>query len=144
MRPAVRKGTHVRTLCVAAATAVLAACAGENLFTGPLAGASGPDVEITSPTSGQQFPVGNSVTVEATATSQSGAAVAEFEGVYEADGTAAFGTESQSLDGLVNVSLTQELLAVAGQIPGTVVIIVSVTDQQGETGADSVTVTLAN
>lgn len=143
-RAVMMQGTR-GALVVLASAVVLAACAGENLFTGPATGGgSGPQVDITSPSSGAAVPLGEALEVSASVTAQQGAASAEFKGVYEGDGDAAYAATSQDLNGIVNLTLTQSLTASADQRAGTAVIIVSITDQGGETGADSVTVNIEN
>ncbi|MDX1494194.1 MAG: hypothetical protein R3253_09055 [Longimicrobiales bacterium] len=139
------KATDLRALAALAAVGVLGACAGENLFTVPGTGSGGsPTVEITAPTAGATFSVGAPVSVAANGTAQAGGATAEFKGVYSADGATAYTPQSVSISGLVNVALSAELVAAPGQAAGTAVIIVTLTDQAGNRGADSVTVTIAN
>lgn len=142
---ALMKGTDLRALTALAAVGVFGACAGENLFSVAGTGAGGaPTVEITAPTAGAEFAVGAPVSVAANGTAQSGGANAEFKGVYAADGAAAYTAQTVSVSGLVNVALTAELSAAPGQTAGTAVIIVTLTDQAGNTGADSVSVTITN
>lgn len=132
-------------LAVLASVAILSACAGENLFTFPVTGTEpGPGVEITAPTEGQEALVGDSILVMASVSAPTGAASVVYSGVYEIDGSSAYTGETASLNGLVNVSLTNHLRASPGQVAGTAVVVVSVTDQAGETSADSVTVTIVN
>ena len=54
----------------------------------------------------------------------------------------AYAQETTDLNGLVNLSLRNYLRAAADQRAGTAVVVVTVTDQAGETGADTVTVTI--
>lgn len=132
-------------LAVLASVAILSACAGENLFTFPVTGTGpGPEVEITAPTEGQETLVGDSILVTASVSAPAGAASVVYSGVYEVDGSPAYTGETASLNGLVNVSLTNHLRASPGQVAGTAVVVVSVTDQGGETSADSVTVAIVN
>lgn len=139
---AVTKRTDVRLMTALVAAGAMAACAGENLFGLAGVGASGPQVEITAPTAGATVAAGSSLTVAANATAQAGGANVEYRGVYSADQTPAYTPQSASLDALVSVSLNTQLLAVVGQEPGTVLVIVRVTDQAGEVGADTVSVTV--
>lgn len=131
-------------MALAAGVAVLSACAGEHLLTGVSAvGERGPSVEITAPTTGATAEVGDSILVETTVTAQSGAAVVVYTGLYEVEEDAAYVQETADLNGLVNLSLSNYLRAVAGQRAGTAVVVVAVTDQAGDTGADTVTVTIS-
>lgn len=130
-------------LALMAAVGILSACAGENLFSaaGSL-GEGGPSVEITQPTTGATAEIGDSILVQATVTAQSGAASAVYTGLYEVEEDAAYVQETADLNGLVNLSLSNYLRAAAGQRAGTAFVVVTVTDQAGETGADTVTVTI--
>ena len=58
------------------------------------------------------------------------------------DGTAAYLTQSASLNGLVSLSLNATLAPIAGQDEGAARIIVTVTDQTGQVGADTVNITI--
>lgn len=138
-------GTRTRAaMALAAGVAVLSACAGENLFTGLAAVAQGgPSVEITEPTTGATAELGDSILVEATVTAQGGAALVVYTGRYEVDEEAAYVQETRDLNGLVNLSLSNHLRAVPGQRAGTAVVVVEVTDLAGDTGADTVTVTIS-
>lgn len=130
-------------LAVMAAVGILSACAGENLFSAAGTGARGPDVEITEPTTGATAELGDSILVEATVTAQSGAAAVVYTGRYEVEEDAAYVQETTDLNGLVNLSLSNYLRAAPGQRAGTAVVVVEVTDQAGDTGADTVTVTIS-
>lgn len=122
---------------------ILAACAGENLFTFPaLAGGTGPDVEIITPTSGIEKVVGDSVLVEATVAAPSGASAISYSGIYEVEEDAAYTAETAEGNGLTTLSLRNYLRAAPGQREGTAIVIVSVTDFAGATGADTVTVNI--
>lgn len=126
-----------------AIVAVLSACTGENLFSAAgSVGQGGPSVEIITPTSGASAEIGDSILVETTITAQSGAASAVYTGTYEVEEDAAYVQETTDLNGLVNLSLSNYLRAAPDQRAGTAVVVVTVTDQAGETGADTVTVTV--
>lgn len=138
---AAMKSTPVRLVVAILATAAVAGCAGENLFSVAGVGASGPEVGITSPTEAAEVTAGSPLPVAADAVAQAGAANVEYKGVYD-DGTAAYLTQSASLNGLVSLSLNATLAPVAGQDEGAARIIVTVTDQTGQVGADTVNITI--
>ena len=142
-RPVVAKRVRA-VLALLVGVGVLSACAGENLFSlAASVGQTGPDVEITSPTSGATATIGDSVLVTATVSASNGAASVVYSGTYGAEGDAAYVQETSDLNGLVNLSLSNRLRAVPSQRAGTAIVVVSVTDQAGETGADTVTVTIS-
>jgi hypothetical protein len=122
---------------------VLAACAGENLFgLQVFASGTGPSVDITTPTSGIEQVVGDSLLVEATVEAGSGAADITYSGIYDADGSPAYTAESAQGNGLTSLSLRNRLKAAPDQHEGVAIVIVSVTDLAGKTGADTVTVNI--
>lgn len=133
-----------RVLAVVASGVLLMACGGENIFPPfPIAGGStGPTVEITTPTSGAEALLGDSILVEATVEALSGASTISYSGVYEADDAAAYTAESADGNGLTTLALTNYLRAAPGQTEGQAVVVVRVTDLAGSTGADSVTVNI--
>ena len=142
-RPVIANRRVRAALVLLVGVGVLGACAGENLFSlAATAGQTGPDVEITNPTSGATAIVGDSVRVQASVSAPNGAASVVYSGTYGADGDAAYVQETNDLNGLVNLSLSNRLRAVPGQRAGTAIVVVSVTDRAGETGADTVTVTI--
>lgn len=137
---------RVRTvLILLAGSGLLAACAGENLFTGlgTSVEVTAPAVDITTPTEGFNKALGDSLRVEANVNAPNGAASVRYSATYEADGTAAYTSETVGLDGSMSVTLSETLAAVAGQIAGTALVVVEVTDQAGESGADTVTVVIS-
>lgn len=137
-----RAGAAVVVLVVAA---VVTACAGENLFSlAATASEPGPEVEITTPTSGLTKAIGDSLLVEANVNAPEGASSVVYVGTYEVEAGTAYTPETTSLSGLTNVALRNFLLAAPDQTAGTVVVVVTVTDLAGESGADSVTVTITN
>lgn len=130
-------------LAVLASGAIVAACAGENLYDLQALGAgAGPDVEITTPTSGIDKVVGDSVLVEATVEAPSGASAISYSGIYEVEEDAAYTAETAQGNGLTTLALSNYLRAAPGQREGTAIVIVSVTDLAGATGADTVTVNI--
>lgn len=141
MNAAVTKRTEVRLLAALLAVGAAGACAGENLFTNPGVGASTPQVEITAPVASATVVQGASLSVAANATAQAGGANVEYKGI-NADGTAAFVTQTGSLNGLVSLELGATLAAAPTQVTGSAKIIVRVTDQSGGVGADTVSVTI--
>lgn len=142
MTVAATKRTEVRLLATLLAAGAAGACAGENLFTNPGVGSSAPQVEITAPAAGAQIVQGASVSVAANATAQAGGANVEYRGI-NADGTAAFVSQSASLNGLVSLELSATLASAPTQATGSAKIIVRVTDQSGGVGADTVSVTIS-
>jgi len=124
-------------------TLLLSACAGENLFSlAAVAGALGPEVLITVPGEGFTIAVGDSIQVSAEVTAPDGATSATYSGEYETSRTAAYAPEAETLGGVGFIRLNNRLLAADGQVTGTVVIVVEVTDQAGAVGKDSVKVTI--
>lgn len=120
-------------------------CAGENLFS--LAGSvsdSGPAVAISVPSAGFTIALGDSVQVTANVSAPEGAASVSYSGVYSSGGGAAFTAETQTLANETATTVTNYLAAAAGQTAGEAYLYVQVFDTSGESGIDSVRVTISN
>jgi Bacterial Ig domain len=122
--------------------AVLAACTGDNLFTGLAISnqLTGPVVNITSPGANQTVAVGAPVTVTAHVTSSQGVSQMVFSGVF-AGGSAAFTSQTFQLPNPKDTTLTTSLQQ-AGTSTGSAEITVQATDILGATGADTVGITI--
>ena len=132
-----------RRLALLAGAVILSACSGENLFSLAAAvGGTGPQVDITAPTPNFNLAVGDSILINATVAAAAGGATAQYNGWYTDDGTAAFTGETEQLNGVPSVNLTNYLRPVVGQVAGDAVIVLTVTDNAGGTTTDSVKVTI--
>jgi hypothetical protein len=122
--------------------AALPACTGDNLFTGlgALSALLGPEVDITAPQANLSLAVGASVQVTANVSSPDGVTNVSFKGVFTG-GSVAFTEIPVTLPAPQDTTVTRTL-APAGASTGTVRIIVTATDALGETGADTVTVSI--
>jgi hypothetical protein len=141
-RPLHRSLAVGRVLALGASVALLGACAGENLFLGPGLTNTGPDVTITAPTEGTEVPLGASLQVTAGASSRNGLVTATYKGIFADSGASAFVLASQDLGNRANVSLNTTLNATVGAGLGEVLIIVDVTDLDGQIAADTVSITI--
>lgn len=122
---------------------VVAACTGENLFTGPGAGGGslvGPAVDITQPAADATFAVGDSVQVTADVSSDNGVSQLSFSGTFTAGGTA-YGGEVVQTNGANDTTVSVFLNPVGGTT-GNVRIVVLASDLVGGEGADTVTVSI--
>lgn len=138
-----RNRAACNVFAIMASGVVLAACSGENLFTlQALDVETGPEVDIVQPASGIEKVVGDSILVEAQVSAPSGASTISYTGVYSADRTTAYTAETEEGNGLNALPLSNYLRAAPGQEAGTAIVVVSVTDLAGETGADTVTVNI--
>ncbi|MEM7417457.1 MAG: hypothetical protein AAF389_18340 [Gemmatimonadota bacterium] len=132
-----------RGAALVAGALFLAACAGENLFSVTAAvGGTGPSVDITTPTANFSLAVGDSILIQATITATAGGSTVDYNGWYVDDGSAAYTGESDNLNSLPSVNVSNYLLPVTGQVAGDAYIVVTVTDNVGATGVDSVKVTI--
>jgi len=124
------------------ALVALAACAGENLFTGPVLGGgiSGPQVEITEPQANITLAVGDSVKVTASMTSSLGIVSVDFVGNLD-EGGAAFTPVSFALPSPQDTTVFRYLKR-SGTTAGSASIIVTATDEIGDVGADTVAIVL--
>lgn len=122
----------------------LSACAGENLFTLQVAtGAGGPEVTITTPTDGSTVGLNSSLGVGFDVTAADGAASYSVAGRYVGQETAAYRSTSESVSG-IEFSVFATLSPAAGQTTGEVYVVVEVLDAGGDSGKDSVKVTITN
>lgn len=132
-----------RSVALVAGALFLAACAGENLFSVTAAvGGTGPTIDITAPTANFALSVGDSILIQASVTAPAGGSTVDYNGWYVDDGSAAYTGESDNLNSLPSVTLSNYLLPVTGQVAGDAYIVVTVTDNVGATGVDSVKVTI--
>ena len=116
------------------ALAAVAACTGENLFTGPSLGGglSGVTVAITAPAEGATFATGDSVQVTARVASVNGVTQVTLSGAF-ATGTSAFVTQVVSVPNSPDTTLSR-FLRRAGTTTGSAKIIVQATDLLGGSG----------
>ena len=125
--------------------AVSAACAGENLFTGPArAGEVGPRVEINAPLDNFSVAIGDSVQVTVNVSSSAGIDFVVFSGVSSAStsqpGFVRFVEETVDLPSPPDTTLSNFLEATTDATVEDVDIIVEATDLVGATAADTVTI----
>jgi hypothetical protein len=122
--------------------AAIAACTGENLFTGPSVGGIllGPTVDITAPAEGAAV-TGDSVQVTAHVASDNGITQVTFSGVFST-GTAAYITQVVSLSS--QDTTLSRFLKRSGTGTGSAKIIVQASDLLGGSAADMVTVTIGS
>jgi hypothetical protein len=132
-----RRSTSVALL----GATLLAACAGENLFSlAAFVGAAEPEVTITAPLDGFTVATGASVQVKAEVTAPDGLTTSTVSGVFKAGGAAAFVQLTDTYPSSPFASIDRTLAATPGAGTGDVWIIVSVTDAQGTTKADSASI----
>ena len=132
------------TILAAAAVATVAACAGENLFTGPALGGGallGPQVTITTPQPNISIPPEDSVNVTATLVSAEGITEVSFTGTLDAGGVAPFTPVVVPLTAVTDTTMSRYLKR-SGTTAGAARIIVTAKDISGDTGADTISVTL--
>lgn len=125
------------------AAGVLAACAGENLFTelGASTGLLGPEVEITAPQANLALAVGDSVQVTANVSASDGVSQVKYTGLFEG-GATAFLEQIVPLPNPQDTTVSRYMKQ-AGTTTGSVRIIVEARDLLGETGADTVVVVIS-
>jgi hypothetical protein len=123
------------------ALAGLAACTGENLFTGPALGGSllGPTVDISAPAAGATVAATDSVQVTANVASDNGITQVTFSGLFST-GTAAYISQVVSLS--ATDTTISRFLKRAGTTTGAAKIIVQATDLLGGVAADTVSITI--
>ena len=126
-----------------AGTLTLWACSGENLFS-LTSGASGsePVVALLVPGAGFTLAVNDSIQVLADVTAPNGATGVVYRSRYADTGEIAYVAETEILGSVPAASLNNYLKAVPGQVAGPVYVVVEVTDALGQTGIDSVNVTV--
>ena len=143
-RPASGRRSYARLGGAVLAAVVVAACAGENLFTGPGTGGQnllGPQVDITAPQPGLTIALGDSVQVTATLVSQEGITEVAWTGTLVAGGAAPFTPIVVPLTGVTDTTMSRYLKR-SGTTGGAARIIVTAKDLDGDTGADTISVTL--
>ncbi|MSR20871.1 MAG: hypothetical protein EXR91_07820 [Gemmatimonadetes bacterium] len=143
MRPArPGRGRRLRLAGAVLVEASLPACTGDNLFTGlgALSGLLGPEVEITAPQANLTLAVGGSVQVTANVSAPDGVTNVSFKGVFTGR-SVAFTEIPFTLPVPQDTTVTRTLVP-AGASTGTVRVIVTASDALGETGADTVTVSI--
>jgi hypothetical protein len=128
----------------ACALVVAAACTGENIFptgvVGGGGGGEGPVVEITMPAEGAAVNVGDSVQVQANITSDNGANQVTLGGVFAGGGTA-YVQQVITLNVTLDTTVSR-FIRPAGTTTGDAKIIVQAKDVLGNTGSDTVSVTI--
>jgi len=123
---------------------IVAACAGENLFTGPASGAEGllgPEVEITAPVPPVNIAPGDSVAVIAAISSPEGITEVSYTSTLDAGGSAPFTPIVVPLASITDTTMLR-FMRRSGSTPGGARIIVTAKDVSGDTGADTVAVNL--
>jgi hypothetical protein len=122
----------------------VAACTGDNLFTGIAAGVGllGPEVDITAPQPNLAVTVGDSVTVTANVTDPNGVTGVKFSGTFSGGQVAFTEIAVGSLPSPKDTTMTR-VMRQAGTTTGNVRIIVEATNAAGDTGADTVTVIIS-
>ena len=127
------------------AAALVAACAGENLFTGPASGGGllGPQVDITAPQPNITIALEDSVNVTATLTSQNGITEVVWSGALDAGGPAPFTPITVPLTAVTDTTMSRYLVR-SGATGGAASIIVTARDINGSTGADTISITLGS
>ncbi len=139
-----RAGLRLASAVFAAAT--VAACAGENLFTGLGTGGRsllGPQVDITAPQPGITIALGDSVNVTANIVSSEGVTEVAWTGTLVAGGPAPFTPVVVPLSGVQDTTMSR-FLKRSGTTGGAARIIVTAKDLDGDTGADTISVTLGS
>jgi hypothetical protein len=143
--PDARGGRAVAAICFLAGTLVLSACAGENLFSLTAgAGAAGATVDITAPGEGFTVALGDSVLVLTDVTAPDRATLVTYRGTHPDTGDDAYIGQTETLGNVPAATLQTYLKAADTQVSGSAYVVVEVTDALGQTGIDSVKVSIAN
>ncbi|MCH1571988.1 MAG: hypothetical protein L7S64_11645 [Longimicrobiales bacterium] len=125
-------------------TVGLAGCEGGNLFQSAIAsGEGGPTATITSPDDGSTVGLNSSLGVGFDIGAPEGAASYTVVGRYVGQDTEAYQSVTQSLTA-TSLSAFATMSPAAGQVSGDVYVVVELLDLAGETGRDSVRVTITN
>lgn len=146
MRPTRGRRVSARVGGAVLAAAVVAACAGENLFTGPAlggAGLLGPEVQITAPLPPVTVAPGDSVQVTASISTPEGITEVAFTSTLDAGGPAPFTPIVVPLSSVTDTTMSR-FMRRSGTTPGAAKIIVTAKDVSGDTGADTISVTLGS
>lgn len=145
MRPEQGRGAASRFAGAVLAATVVAACAGENLFTGPGTGGglTGPQVDITAPQPNITIAPGDSVEVTANVTAVGGVTEVSFTGTLLAGGSAPFAPVVVALSSVTDTTVSRYLKR-SGATGGAAEIIVTAKDAAGDEGADTISVNLGS
>jgi hypothetical protein len=136
---------HARLAGALLAGVVVAACAGENAFTFAVqASLLGPQVEIIAPVPPVTVAPGDSVEVTANLTSGEGMTEVSWTGTLDAGGSAPFLPIVVPLAGVLDTTMSRFVKRADGSPAGQAKIIVTATDVTGDTGADTISVTLGS
>jgi hypothetical protein len=134
-----------RVMGMILAAALVAGCAGENLFPSFVVEVGvdllGPQVDITAPLANVTIAPGDSVAVRATLVSQEGIVEVSFTGVLNAGGAAAFTPVVVPLTAVTDTTMSR-FLKRSGATGGAARSIVTARDIGGDLGADTVSVNL--
>ena len=143
-RPDAGRGTPARLAGALLVGVLVAACAGENLFTFAVKGVSllGPEVDITAPFPPVTMQAGDSVLVTANLTSGQGIVEVSWTGTLDAGGAAPFNPIVVALAGVTDTTMSRYMKRLPEAPAGNAKIIVTARDLDGDTGADTLTVTL--
>lgn len=145
-RPDPRRRAPVRLAGALLAGVVVAACAGENAFTFAARASDllGPRVDITAPIPPVTIAPGDSVRVTASLTSSEGIVEVSWTGTLDAGGGAPFlPIAAVPLPGVRDTTMSRYMVR-AGATAGAAKIIVTARDITGDTGADTISVTLGS
>jgi hypothetical protein len=133
----------ITAIWVLVGSLVLSACAGENLFSlSAGVGTTGPAVGITAPGEGFTIALGDSVLVLADVTAPDRATLATYRGTHPDTGDDAYIGQTATLGSVPAANLRTYLKAADTQVVGAAYVVVEVTDALGQTGIDSVRVTI--
>lgn len=123
---------------------VISGCDGANLFQAQVGSSeAGPVPTITSPSDGQTVGLNSSLGVSFDVDAPAGAASFTVVGRYSGQETDAFQSVSDALDPNTTSGFAT-MSPAAGQVAGEVYVVVEIADADGETGRDSVRVTVSN
>ena len=122
----------------------LAGCEGANLFQSQIGTSdAGPAPPITSPADGETVGLNSSLGVGFDIDAPDGAASFTIVGRYVGQQTEAYVSVSDGLDATA-ASGFATMSPAAGQVAGEVYVVVEIADADGDTGRDSVKVTITN
>jgi delta 1-pyrroline-5-carboxylate dehydrogenase len=144
-RPESGRRTSTRLAGALLAGVVVAACAGENTFTFAASATDllGPEVDITAPIPPVTIAPGDSVQVTATLTSSEGITEVSWTGTLDAGGAAPFTPIVVPLTAVLDTTMSRFVVR-SGATGGAAKIIVTARDISGDTGADTISVTLGS
>lgn len=144
MRVVIERTNRLRAAITALASiTVLAACAGENIFSLTAgSGSVGPTVNVTAPAENLALALGDSVLVRADVNAPGGAASLEITSTYTGGAAAFTSYTNPALGSVTTLTVNRWLQPAAGQVVGSAYIVVQVTNLTGAVGRDSVKVML--